>query len=255
MQLDNNKNDILKKAIANFFPEEGNWSFNCFRKSKKLKMKNLPCHLRDNEWLANMIKKEKKLTYISVEEILEFITNSEEFQEKRHSYEQEIVKQQIILMDKGEKNWLIDEEYGGDLIWLNPKCDIGFRKGIVDTLSAIGIDKEAIEEGIEKNSNLWKESYMKSAYYNQYNLLDKLPSEIDLEHQKQWLKYRKYEYYQNHKESVDKYGKVLEEMKISIEEAQELKKYLDEKNLEMNPILKEEKPKTLFKRFINRNKK
>ena len=252
MQQENSK---LIEAINNFFPKEGNWNSSCYIRPKTLRMTNLPCHLRDNIWLANMIKKEKKLTNISIEEVLEFITNSEEFQEKRHRYEQEIVKQQIILMDKGEKNWLIDEEYGGDLIWLHPKCDIGFRKGIVDTLSAIGLDEEAIEEGLEVGADIWREKYMRAAYENQYNLLDKLPSEIDLEHQKKWLKYRKYEYYQNHKESVDKYGKVLEEMKMNEEEAQELKKYLDEKNLEMNPQLKEEKPTTLFKRFIKRNKK
>lgn len=245
----------LQEVTNNFFPEEGNWYNSCYRRSKKLKKMYLPCHLRDDVWLANMIKQEKKLTDISIEKIIKYINTSEEFQDKRHEYEQKIVKWQILFMMNNGENWLVDEEYGGDLMWLHPKCDIGFRKGVVDTLSAIGMAEDAIEEGIEKNTNIWRESYMKAAYTNQYNLLGKLPSEIDLEHQKKWLKYRRYEYYQDHKESVDKYGKVLPEMKISLEEAQELKQYLDKKDLEMKPRLKEEKPKTLFKRFINRNKK
>lgn len=36
----------------------------------------------------------------------------------------------------------------GEFIHFSPLCDIGFRKGIVDTLESIGMADETIEEGI-----------------------------------------------------------------------------------------------------------
>ena len=114
-------------------------------------------------------------------------------------------------------------------ITFSPDYDKGFRKGIVDTLLAIGMNKEAVEEGIEKNANKWREKCMRIAYRNLYsvspftfhgnNLSDK-------EHYEKWLKLRLYEYYIEHKDSVDKYSEVLPEMKMTELEVIELKKWL-----------------------------
>jgi hypothetical protein len=55
---------------------------------------------------------------------------------------------------------------------------------------------------------------------------------IDPEHEEIWLKMRKYEYYQRHKASVDKYGIVEPDMTLSSEEVKELRIYLEQKHNE-----------------------
>ena len=74
---------------------------------------------------------------------------------------------------------------------------------------------------------------MKIAFHNEYEPVFYLADPnvelepVDEKHRNLWLKYRKYEYYQNYKRVVDKYGKPDEEMLISSEEAREIKEYLD----------------------------
>lgn len=194
-----------------------------------------------------MLKEEQKLHYISYKKVLKFIKTSDFFNKKRHDYEQEIVKWQINYMKNDGENWICDPEYGGDFFIFNPFCDLGFRKGVVDTLSAIGMDLEVIEEGIEKNANLWREQYMKKAFRNEFepifDILDRenfknLPP-LEKEHQENWLKIRKYEYYKRHKNSVDKYGIIEPEMKLTKEEVQEINDYLENKKIERLKILEQ----------------
>ena len=122
---------ILDSAVLKFFPEDGDWYANCFKRSENLDMSNLPCHLRDDLWLAKMLKINQNLFYVSTERILEYIIVSPYFKEKRYEYEQKIVKWQITWMINGGGNWCVDDKYGGDFVFLSPLCDIGFRKGIV----------------------------------------------------------------------------------------------------------------------------
>ena len=135
-------------------------------------------------------------------------------------------------MRNGGENWVIDQSLGGELFLFSTKCDYAFRKGVVDTLLAIGMDKDAIEEGIEKNANKWREKYMKISFYNLYSVLPayslspssgekKILEKPSQEHYEKWLKLRLYEYYMEHKDSVDKYGEVLPEMKMTESEVME----------------------------------
>lgn len=253
-QNDNNTievNGILEKATLNFFPKEGTWYSECFRQPHDLNMTNLPCHLRDDLWLAKMLKRNQKLFYMSTNRVLQFVKTSPFFQEKRHEYEQEIVKCQIDWMRSDGENWIIDEDYGGDFVFLTPVCDLGFRKGVVDTLLKIGMSIDVIEEGIEKNADRWRDSFMSSAFSNEYepvflniglgNFLEKKEHQkverktlepADQEFKEKWLQMRKYEYYQRHKDSVDKYGVVEPDMILSENEVEELREYLQKKHTE-----------------------
>lgn len=57
------------------------------------------------------------------------------------------------------------------------------------------------------------------------------------EHYEKWLKLRLYEYYIEHKVSVDKYGEVLPEMQMTDSDVIELKAWLEEAHEErMNKI-------------------
>lgn len=221
--------EMLDKTLEDFFPQEGVWYSYCFSKSKALEELYLPCHIRDNDWLADLIIKKYNLDLSIKETVLNYIVTSERFNKARYEYEQRIVSWQIDWMKNDGSGWIVDNKYG-EFITFSPDYDKGFRKGIVDTLLAIGMNKEAVEEGIEKNANKWREKCMRIAYRNLYsvspftfhgnNLSDK-------EHYEKWLKLRLYEYYIEHKDEIDKYGEVLPEMKMTELEVNELKKWLE----------------------------
>lgn len=224
---------LLDETLEDFFPKEGCWKSNCFKRSDFVAKVNLPCHLRDNNWLASLILKKYNLYSLGKGTIIEYLNNSEKFNKLRYEYEQKIVSWQIDWMRKGGDNWIIDGKLGGDLYLFSPKCDYAFRKGIVDTLLKIGINIDAIEEGIEKNADKWRESYMRVAFYNLYslsrfNLHDRKLEKPSEEHYEKWMKLRLYEYYIEHKDSVDKYGQILPEMQMTELEVTELKQWLDE---------------------------
>lgn len=96
---------------------------------------------------------------------------------------------------------------------------------------------------------MWRDLCMNNAFSNAYEpilcnlsgFLDnndesdeerKTLEPVDSEFEEKWLKMRKYEYYQRHKDSVDKYGIVEPDMKLSKEEVIELKIYLEQKHYE-----------------------
>ena len=221
---------FLDKKLEDFFPKDGRWCNNCFYQSKLVEKRNFPCHIRDDNWLADLILKQYNIDFLEKDTILNYIVTSEKFNKLRHEYEQKIVSWQIDWMRNGGENWIIDEELGENLYLFGTKCDYAFRKGIVDTLLAIGMSIDAIEEGIEKNADKWRENLMRIAFYNLYsvskfNTNQTLPQPSP-EHYEKWLKLRLYEYYIEHKNSVDKYGKILPEMQMTESEVIELKEWL-----------------------------
>ena len=74
---------MLEMVTMNFFPKDGKWSSSCLNRSNALDIKYLPCHLRNNFWLALMLKKEEELFGISFNKIYYFVSNSSLFQRKR----------------------------------------------------------------------------------------------------------------------------------------------------------------------------
>ncbi len=220
---------ILDKEVESLFPTTGKWYSSCYRQPKELEENNLPCHLRDNKWLADYIVKKYHHYLAKKSDIIDYIYKSEKFAKLRHDYEQRIVSWQIDWMNSNGENWICED----DLYMFNKDCDKIFRKGIVDTLLAIGMDIDAIEEGIEKNSDKWLERYMKASFRNQYdpimfwtNSSDEKLVEPSEEHYTMWRKFRLYNYYNKHKASIHKYGKVSSEMKMTNEETLELQRWL-----------------------------
>lgn len=225
--------EILEKAVENFFPKNGQWWSSCFKRSKELYMGNLPCNLRNDKWLATMLQRQQNLEHLNYYDILGFVRSSEVFKKARHDYELEIVRWQIEWIRNGGEGWISSERYGGDAVFFTNVCDYGFRYGVLNTLLAIGMDQEVIEEGLEKYANLWRDNYMRIAFHNEYEPVFYLADPnahlepVSVDHKTAWLKYRKYEYYQDYKRVVDKYGTPDEDMLISQQEARELKEYLE----------------------------
>lgn len=208
---------ILEEEIETFFPKDGIWYSNCFSKPKEVGYGNMPCHLRDNKWLTSLMLQKLDLNNTYYDEVYAYLLSSNEFQEKRHEYELEIVKWQINFTPDGE-GLLMDEAHGSDLWKMTEDCDKSFRWSVKHTLEAIGMNSDVIEEGLEKYSDLWRDTYMKLAFNNRYNPLTSIPyligrndnlislSKPDEKHKEKWLELRKYEYYLEHKTSVDNYG-------------------------------------------------
>lgn len=210
---------LLEKATVNFFPKNGIWYETCYNRPSSFNMDNLPCHLRDDKWLAYMLQSNQKLYYISYHQILNFVRTSKFFEEQRKKYEHRIIFWQI--------NWMAS---GGDFLLISENCDLGFRKGVADTLTKIGMDTEVVEEGIEKMAELWRPRYMNAAFLHKFEYTSYFPTyeedcinlnPIDLEQADS-----------EHKESVDKYGAVTPNMLMTDEEAAKLKLYLTKKNEE-----------------------
>lgn len=234
--------EILEEAVKKFFPKTGAWTSNCFQRPRDLHMCNLESNLRNDKWLATMLQRNQNLEHLNYYDILGFVRSSEVFKEARHNYELEVVRWQIDWIRNGGEGWISVEEYGGDAVFFTNVCDLGFRYGVLNTLLAIGMDKEVIEEGLEKYADKWRDNYMRIAFHNEYEPVFYLADPnvnlepVDEEHRNAWLKYRKYEYYQDHKRVVDKYGKPDEDMLMSANEAYKIKQYL----LEQDKIRKEQ---------------
>lgn len=233
---------ILEGEIEKFFPESGSWSQSCYKKPTELSKYYIPCHTNDNNWMARLLESKllDKGILIPFPNIEEFLNNSERFKELKHDYELRIVEWQIGWMADGGGNWLMPEGYGEISLLISPNVDRMFRGGVVKTLMAIGLDREVIEEGIEKNASRWRDQYMKLSFQHEYEpvLYGRDPIKpADPKHKENWLQLRRYKYYQEHKDSVDKYGSLFPEMFMSEEEANELSVILDTQNAERKKIV------------------
>ena len=233
---------MLDKAVLEFFPKTGELSSLCFNDSSDLGMVNLPGHLRDDNWMARMFKIHQNLYFTDYSYVLNYVKNSNFFEEQRRIYERKIVA------------WLIESTINGNEVYEGNYdyfigsniCDLYFRKYIVDKLMMIGMDRVSIEDGIEYNYELWREQLMELAFNNQFEYKSYYPvfdgdnMKIKLlsleptlaEHKKKWLKMRRYEYYHSHKTSVDLYGFITSDMVMTDEEVETLKKELIQMNID-----------------------
>lgn len=254
---DDKVDDILNQEILEFFPKDGTWWSCCFNRPKEIEKDNLPCHLREHDWMSKLLHQnllEKKI-YISASKIKAFMDASETFAKLRHNYELEIVRWQINFIKNNGENWVIPKGYDDASFLYVTDAEEFFRGGVVETLRAIGMDKEVIEEGLEKYADLWREGYINLSFINAFepsNFLRDPIKPADENHKENWLRLRRYEYYTDHKDSVDKYGEVTPDMQLHGEQLSQLKKTVAKQNAarekeikiwEENPVYK----KNIFK--------
>ena len=102
----------------------------------------------------------------------------------------------------------------------------------------------------KKNGDIWRDKYMQLAFYNQFN--SGLPEAIleDKEYFSKWMQLRKYNYYQQHKEAVDKYGNITPEMQLSDEDVVGLKIYLGQKQDEIKAYIQRHGTNQLTYKYI-----
>ncbi|MBQ8614976.1 MAG: hypothetical protein IJ415_00175 [Clostridia bacterium] len=232
---DEKVNAILDEEIKDFFPNKGVWYSNCFRQSSEVSYSNLPCHLRDNDWLSKLLhrKLNDKGIYIPKHTIKKFMDSSETFANLRHKHELRIVKWQINWINNGGSNWLAPEGTDEFSLLFSEDVDKIIRGGVVKTLRAIGMDGEVIEEGLEKYADIWRPSAMSKGFGHKYEpivFMVGTPGKADEDHKQNWIADREYRYYQEHKNSVDNYGIKTPAMQMTAEEHAKLATILEKQN-------------------------
>lgn len=257
---DNEIEGILNAEIEEFFPTNGRWGRSCYKKSTELSAENLPCHLRDNNWLAQYleIRLFKKGLIVPNKVIYDFIVNSDRFNELRRNYELEIVRWQIDWMRNGGEGWLMPKGYDELSLMFSPEAVEIFRGGVVRTLTEIGMDTEVIEEGIESNADMFRERFISTGFSNEFEPVlygQVAPAPADKEHRENWLKLQRYEYYCRHKRSVDRYGEPHPDMLITPREVRRLYEVLSVQNKSRRQEISQWKENELSGFYDKLNKK
>ena len=242
---DKQANAILEEEIKTFFPDQGCWWSACFRRPSEVKYKNLPCHLRDNDWLSCLLKdviEDRKGMHLPSHTIKNFIDKSEEFAKLRHAYELKIVEWQINWIKIGGKNWIVPEGYDELALYFSEDVDKIIRGGVSRTLQAIGMNRDVIEEGLERFAESWRPAAMRIGFEHIYEpcmfTLGK-PNPASEEHKNNWLADREYQYYKLHKKSVDKYGVPTPAMLMTSAEHAELLTVLTKQNIQRMKYLED----------------
>ena len=234
----------LNSAIRNFFPSEGVWYSFCFSRPNVLNKDYLPCHLKDYKWMAALLQKEANLDDIEIDYIESYITNSKLFNSLKDKYEKKIVKWQIKYMINGGEGWIVDSVYGGDFSGMEDQCVNKFKNGVLQTLTAIGMDKIVIENCLQEYSNIWFSKMLNQSFNNVFeythsfsvvneDVIDLNICEIhkcDSEFRNAWIKLKKYEYYLENKEIIDRFGDMRDVAYLTKEEVDELRKFVDFKS-------------------------
>lgn len=235
---------ILDNEIQTFFPDSGWWGSSCFKRPNDIYKPYFPCHTRDYEWMSRLLELQlaDKGIKISSKTILPYIKESTTFNELRHNYELKIVHWQITFMKDGGSGWLIPKGFDHFSLLVSEDVDKMFRGGVVKTLEAIGLPRDVIEEGIEKNADLWRLSYMNQGYtnaYEPYRVVKGKPPITDKTHRKNWIKLRLYQYYCENKTSVDKYGVLTPAMQMTTEEFETLREVVKKQNAQRKTFITE----------------
>ena len=242
--------EYLNKKVTNeFFPDTGRWYMSCFKQPKELSIDYLPCHLDDEKWLVKMLMKFCNLPQEKYKEVLNYVRTSDVFYHKKKEYGLRVVKWQISFINNGGEDYVLKDQHGGDFWQVSENCDKSFRWAVIDTLEAIGMNRNLIEEGLEKYSDDWRDGFIRHAFRNKYEPVvysflghegDKKYPDVNEEFKKAWIAMRKYEYYKEHRESVELYGNVEPEMKISFKEYSVLKNFVEteatKRNDEINSV-------------------
>lgn len=237
-------NNILDTATMKFFPKTGEWYGTCFSRPTELHMDNLPCHLRDELWLAQMFRYEQKIYNVNFEQILDYVKTSNFFKKQREQYEKRIVKWQIKWMINGGEGWIVDSMYGGDFSSMEDKCETQFRKGVITTLCAIGLNRKIIEISLEEYSDLWLNKMINTSFDNTYEYTHTFPvikdnsvnlnsnqmQKSEIVFRNAWIKLRRYDYYQEHKKYIDMINGMRDVANLSNDEVSKLRDFVEMKS-------------------------
>lgn len=194
--------------------------------------------------MAALLQKESNLDDIDIDYIESYITNSKFFNSLRDKYEKKIIKWQIEYMINGGEGWIVDSMYGGDFSAMEDQCVNKFKNGVLQTLTAIGMDKIVIENCLQEYSDIWFSKMLNQSFNNVFEYIHSFPvvgenvidlniyemHKCDSEFKNAWIKLKRYEYYLENKEIIDRYGDMRDVANFTEEEVNELRRFVDLKS-------------------------
>ncbi len=235
---------VLDQATISLFSSEPIDDYKAFDYNTLTKP-NIPYNIKDKVWLTKMLQLElfEANLKVSPSVISNYVKHSIFFEQKLKDYQLKVVAWQIRHIKNGGKDWLIPKGYETNWI-LQPDCDKIFRKGLVNTLKKLGVDKTIIEKGIECNAELWKDYFMGKAFENYYGHLENvlpshiIPNPLDPVFKDMWVLNRRLEYAAEHEESFNKYGDIFPEAHVSEAKAKRIKNFIEKKDAERKEEIK-----------------
>lgn len=209
---------VLEEEARGLFGECNGFDINCLKKPIEVNEKYLPCHLQDTQWLAELINRRlvAKGVCLSKRKIFAYVEKSKKFDDMRHDYELSLVKN-FILQKVGEiKQRQKPSSYDEWTLKMNQDFVRIVRDGVLSGLKAIGLDPKIIEEGLEGDSK-WRQECLSMGFDNRYNpdFCRENLKETSPYLEGNWFALCEYEYYLEHKDVVDKFGKASESMRMS----------------------------------------
>ena len=256
---------VLDKYVVDIFPCQGVTNENLKKLltegKNKLDYNNLfpyllPMHTNDSAWLAKYLdvschflqmepfltdKKinSNKICQIPFNVIEKYIAESPKFEHYRSKYEQDVIKSCIEVTHDIEKtnNGVNNFAY-----------DDYFRSRVIYNCLRLGIERTPVEKCLESNAHLWRKKVMYITFGNQMKinhpnylnqekreLLHKFNSEEwegfvnkEMKYMHLWICKREYDYYQRHKNSINKVGTATRCMKLNKLDAYALEYQLQE---------------------------
>lgn len=245
---------ILDKYIGNMFPGPEEVSqilkkiMESIENKKGHQLDNMPMaslvllHTRDEDWLAKYIRiyasyyqcesiltnQEGKITNIEIpfEVAKKYVKVSPKFNQYRQKLERDLVKScieygEIDMEKQGLQNSVVYDEL--------------LRSRVVMNALKMGIGRDTIETGLERNASVWRKPAMYRTFINQAkskkpNYLTDSQRDIlykydenewehfiinELQYMHYWVCNRENEYYQKYKKVIDQVGTATPSMKLS----------------------------------------
>ena len=198
------------------------------RKRQDLTKENIVLNLENKEWLINYYH--SIFSNITRDKIEQYLNTSSGFNKIIHDYQMSIARWIINYMNVNAKGFLVTENH---LHFTVIESDYAFRRSLSDSLKYIGFSYDRREEAIETFSKFWRSPRMRAFFYHAYAgnialVARETYKKHDLDFRDKWLRLKEYDYYQKHKESVDKYSEPTPAMLMDKKEAEELKNLIIE---------------------------
>ncbi len=163
----------------------------------------------------------EKTKNIPLEVVKKYVKYAPKYKAKRDFFEKDVVRCYISnwVTRIRDDDFFCKGQYKKELLQ-SPNFDWMFRFNVVSAMQFMNIPNENIEAALEYYAHYWRDTAMKLSFKNHYQKT--FGKEYDFENQDsdlknyehKWMMIRYNEYFNQHKDSVKKYGKMNLAMKM-----------------------------------------
>lgn len=194
---------------------------------------NLSFHITDDAWLAEYFVKylTQRTPNLPVNNttMLQYFQESTAFQYARHNYIQGLIKAQIMQTQVDEPSRADRRRY--DQTHEMFAYENLFRNQMILGMHLVGVEANQTERILEINADLWRRQQMSRSFDAFFYPLKDRPRDarqakrwtnLQRLHRAEWLKYREYQYYQEHRAVIDQTDTANRNMKMTPHEVGEV---------------------------------